>query len=248
MPETGFDSAADAAGQLEASLDYLAATDWVSLGTQAHGEMLARLQQAQAQLTAVNAAVLAAFTAQSGYEPDGHRSAMAWLTQPHEDVPRRGGRRDPLAAATGPARRHRRRDGGRDRLRVVGEGHRAAGPTRCRRRPRPGRPDPPGGRGAGVPLEDLEMLARSIWETWKAQHPDPDDGNGEPGDEDGFGDRRLRLGVTFGGAGKLTGDLAAGLRRQAAGDLRRARQAPRRVTGAAWSSASTTPSTMRCRG
>jgi hypothetical protein len=53
VPETGFGSAADAAGQLEASLDYLAATAWVSLGTQAHGEMLARLQRAQAQLTAV---------------------------------------------------------------------------------------------------------------------------------------------------------------------------------------------------
>ena len=55
------------------------ATDWASLGTQAHGEMLAQLQRAQAKLTAVNAAVLAAFTAQSGYEPDGHRSARAWL-------------------------------------------------------------------------------------------------------------------------------------------------------------------------
>ena len=79
MPEPGFGSAAAAAGMLDASLDYLAATDWASLGTQAHGEMLAQLQRAQAQLTAVNAAVLAAFTAQSGYEPDGHRSAMAWL-------------------------------------------------------------------------------------------------------------------------------------------------------------------------
>lgn len=61
----GIRQRADAAGQLEASLDYLAATDWASLGTQAHGEMLARLQRAQAQLTALNAAVLAAFTAQS---------------------------------------------------------------------------------------------------------------------------------------------------------------------------------------
>ena len=65
-------------------------------------------------------------------------------------------------------------------------------------------------RRPGCRWQDLEILARSIRETWKAQHPDPDDGNGEPGDEDGFGDRRLRLGVTFGGAGKLTGDLAAG--------------------------------------
>src|SRR5246127_216860 len=79
MPDAGFANAAEAAGMLDASLDHLAATDWASLGTAAHGEMLARLQRAQAKLTAVNAAVLSAFTAQSGYEPDGHRSARAWL-------------------------------------------------------------------------------------------------------------------------------------------------------------------------
>jgi hypothetical protein len=73
--EAGFGSAADAGGML----DYLATTDWASLGSQAHGEMLGQLQRAQARLTAVNAAVLAAFTAQAGYEPDGHRSARAWL-------------------------------------------------------------------------------------------------------------------------------------------------------------------------
>src|SRR6516162_443862 len=77
--EAAFGSAADAAAMLDKSLDHLAATDWASLGTQAHGEMLALLQRAQTRLTAVNAAVLAAFTAQSGYEPDGHRSARAWL-------------------------------------------------------------------------------------------------------------------------------------------------------------------------
>ena len=71
VPAAGFASAADAAGMLDASLDHLSATDWASLGTAAHGEMLARLQQAQAKLTAVNAAVLAAFTVQGGYEPDG---------------------------------------------------------------------------------------------------------------------------------------------------------------------------------
>ena len=79
MPAAGFASPADAAGMLDASLDHLAAVDWASLGTQAHGEMLAYLQRAQAKLTVVNAAVLAAFTAQSGYEPDGHKSARAWL-------------------------------------------------------------------------------------------------------------------------------------------------------------------------
>jgi len=78
--EAGFGGTADATDTLDASLDYLAATDWASLGSQAHGEMLARLQRAQSKLTAINASVLAAFAAQSGYEPDGHRSAMAWLT------------------------------------------------------------------------------------------------------------------------------------------------------------------------
>src|ERR1700751_3284102 len=79
MPDAGFANAAEAGGMLDASLDHLAATDWASLGPAAHGEMLARLQRAQAKLTAVNAAVLAAFTAQFGYEPDGHKSARAWL-------------------------------------------------------------------------------------------------------------------------------------------------------------------------
>src|SRR5262249_27527010 len=74
-----FTNTGEAAGMLDASLDYLAATGWAALGTAAHAEMLARLQRAQTKLTAVNAAVLAAFTAGNGYEPDGHRSAKQWL-------------------------------------------------------------------------------------------------------------------------------------------------------------------------
>jgi hypothetical protein len=80
MHEAGFGSTAEAADALDASLDYwLAAVDWASLGTAAHAEMLTRLQRAQARLTAVSATALSAFTAQSGYEPDGHRSPRAWL-------------------------------------------------------------------------------------------------------------------------------------------------------------------------
>ena len=101
MPEA-FASPADAVGMLDASLDHLAAVDWASLGTQAHGEMLAGLQRAQAKLTAVNAAVLSAFTAQSGYEPDGHRSARAWL------VNRAGMAKGAAGAAVGWDRRLRR--------------------------------------------------------------------------------------------------------------------------------------------
>ena len=200
----------EAADWLDAALGHLAATDWASLGTTAHGDMLRRLQRAQAKLTAVNAAVLAAFIAGQGYEPDGHRSAVQWLV--HRTGMSKG-------AALGAYGWHKR---------LARHGVIAAAMTDgtvleswAKAIAQWTDPLPPLERdqadeilleaaAAGVPLEDLEVFARSIWETWKAQHPDPDDGNGEPGDEDGFEDRRLRLGVTFGGAGKLTGDLAAG--------------------------------------
>jgi hypothetical protein len=208
VPETAFASPAAAAGALEASLVHLAAVDWASLGTAAHGEMLARLQRAQARLTAVNAAVLAAFTAQSGYEPDGHRSARAWLTN----------RAGMAKGAAGGAVAWQKRLARHARIAAV----MAAGDiTESWAREIAGWTDklPAEKRdeadailldaaAGGLPLDDVEVLARTIYETWKAQHPDPDDGNGD-GDEDGFGDRYLRLGTTFGGAGKVDGDLTA---------------------------------------
>jgi len=200
----------EAAEMLDASLDRLAGVDWASLGTAAHGEMLACLQRAQTKLTAVNAAVLSAFTAQSGYEPDGHRSARAWL------VNRNGMSKGAAGAAVGWGKRLRRHG----RIAAV----MAAGDiTESWAREIAGWTDklPAEKRdeadailldaaAQGLPLEDIAVLARKIDEAWKAQHPNPDDGNGDDGDEDGFGDRYLRLGTTLGGAGKLDGDLAAG--------------------------------------
>src|SRR5215471_12789345 len=202
-----FGSAAEAAGMLDASLDHLAATDWASLGTQAHGEMLARLQRAQARLTAVHAAVLAAFTAQSGYEPDGHRSARAWL------VNRTGVSTGAASGAVGWQKRLGRHGKIADVMAAgdISESWARQIATWTDRLPEGKRAEADAilldAAASGVPLEDLAILAQSIDETWKAQHPDPDDGNGETGDEDGFEDRSVRLGGTFGGAGKLTGDL-----------------------------------------
>ena len=210
MPEAVFASPADAAGMLSASLDHLAATDWASLGTQAHGEMLAYLQRAQARLTAVNAAVLAAFTAQSGYEPDGHRSARAWL------VNRNGMSKGAAGAAVGWDKRLRRH-GRIAAVMAAGDisdswAKEIAGWTD--KLPAEKRDEADqillDAAAGGLPLEDLAVLARKIDETWKAQHPDPDDGNGDEGDQDGSDDRYLRLGTTFGGAGKVDGDLTAG--------------------------------------
>jgi hypothetical protein len=195
---------------LDASLDHLAGTDWASLGTATHREMLARLQRAQSKLTAVSAAVLAAFTAQSGYEPDGHRSARAWL------VGRNGMSRGAAGGAVGWQKRLARH--GRIATAM------AAGDITesCAKDIADWTDKLPDGKrdeadeilldaaANGLSLEDLSVLARTIEETWKGQHPDPDDETGEPGDEDGFGDRRLRLGTTLDGVGRLNGDLTAG--------------------------------------
>ncbi len=207
MPDAGLASAADAAGMLDASLDHLAETDWAPLGTAAHGEMLARLQRAQAKLTAVNAAVLSAFTAQGGFEPDGHRSARAWL------INKTGISKGAAGAAVAWHKRlarHRR----------IAETMAAGDISESWAKEIAAWTDPlPAEKrdeadailldaaASGLPLEDLAVLARTIAENWEAQHPDPDAGNGEDGDEDGFADRYLRLGTTFGGAGKVDGDL-----------------------------------------
>jgi hypothetical protein len=208
--EAGSGSAAGAADMLEVSLDRLAATDWASLGTAAHGEMLVRLQRAQAKLTAVNAAVLAAFTAQGGYQPDGHRSARAWL------VNRTGIAKGAAGAAVGWQKRLGRHGKIADAMTAgcVSESWAREIAAWTDKLPVDKRDEADAilldAAAQGLCLEDLAVLARKIDETWKAAHPDPDDGNGEPGDEDGFGDRYLRLGTTFGGAGKLDGDLTAG--------------------------------------
>jgi Domain of unknown function (DUF222)/HNH endonuclease len=203
-------SAAGAADMLDASLDHLAATDWASLGTGAHGEMLARLQRAQAKLTAVNAAVLAAFTAQGGYEPDGHRSARAWL------INKTGISKGAAGGAVGWQKRLGRHGQIANVMAAgdISESWAKEIATWTDKLPADKRDEADAilldAAAQGLPLEDLAVLAQKIHETWKARHPDPDDGNGDDGDEDGFEDRYLRLGATFGGAGKVDGDLTAG--------------------------------------
>jgi hypothetical protein len=211
MPETVSASPAEAAAMLDASLDHLAATDWASLATAAHAEMLTQLQRAQAKLTAVSAAVLAAFTAQGGYEPDGHRSARAWL------VNRNGMSKAAAGGAVGWEKRLRRHA----KIAAV----MAAGDiTESRAKDIAGWTDklPADKRdqadeilldaaAQGLSLQDLAILARKIDETWKGHQPDPDDDSpGDPGDDDGYEDRYLRLGTTLDGVGKLNGDLTAG--------------------------------------
>ena len=210
MPDVRFGSAAEAAGTLDASLDHLVTVDWASLGTQAHGEMLAHLQRAQAKLTAVSAAVLSAFTGQSGYEPDGHRSARAWL------INKAGISKGAAGAAVGWHKRLARHGRIATVLAAgdISESWAREIATWTDKLPAEKRDEADeillDAAAQGLSLEDIAVLARKIDETWKTQHPGPDDGNGDTGDEDGFDDRYLRLGTTLDGVGALNGGLTAG--------------------------------------
>jgi hypothetical protein len=52
---------------------------------------------------------------------------------------------------------------------------------------------------AGAWLDDLKAIAAVAVQQWRAQHPDPED--------DGFDDRYVQVGTTFGGAACLRGNL-----------------------------------------
>lgn len=192
---------------LNAAFDHLTATDWASMGCQVQSEILAGLSGAQARLTAVQAQALAAFSAAGGYEPDGHGSARQWL------IGKTGISKGAANGAVGWSRRLGRHTTIAAAMAAGVISDSCAKEIASWTDPLPADERAKADEilleaaGRGCPLEDLAMLARVIRQTWKAQHPDPDDGNGNDADEDGFDDRSLRLGTTFGGAGKLAGDL-----------------------------------------
>lgn len=64
---------------LERALDRLNAADVASLPASVQAEALRALGQAEAKHTAAAARMLAAFTAQGGFEDDGHGTARTWL-------------------------------------------------------------------------------------------------------------------------------------------------------------------------
>ncbi len=195
---------------LTGALGHLSGTDWAAMGSAAQGEVLAGLQGAQARLTAVHAQILAAFTAAGGYEPDGYGSAMAWL------INRAGIAKGAARGAMGWQRRLRRhaRIAGAMAAGAVSESWGKEIAALTDPLPDPERDEADRilleAAAGGCPLDDLMLLARTIYETWKARHPDPDpDPGGGTGDEDGFEDRRLAMGTTLGGVGAIKGDLTA---------------------------------------
>jgi hypothetical protein len=72
-------SVSQALVMLDRALDYLNATDAASLPAGVQARALRALGRVEAKHTAARARVLAGFTAQDGFEDDGHGTARAWL-------------------------------------------------------------------------------------------------------------------------------------------------------------------------
>jgi len=193
---------ADALIMLDRALAALNAADAASLPTAVQAQALRALEQAEAKHTAARAQILAAFTAQDGYEDDGQGSARTWLTW-QTQVTR--------AAAAGAVGWARRLAAHPVIAAALAEGDISASWARavC------GWSDrlPAGMRGdadqilaaaaaGGAELADLAGLAQQMYERSRAGAPEDDD--------DGYADRRLVLDLTFAGAGRLVGDLTPG--------------------------------------
>ena len=191
-------STGQALAMVRAGLGYLADCDAGSLGTAAQAEALIGLEAAEAQHTAARAKILAAFTAQQGYEADGYYGPASWLRAITRVT------KGAAAAATGWARRLA--------AHPVIAAALAAGqlPVSLARLicdwtdklPEDYRADADGILLAavlgGADQHDLARLGREMLDRAQTS-PDRD--------SDGFEERALWLGTTFGGAGRLHADL-----------------------------------------
>ena len=191
-------STGQALAMVRAGLGYLADCDAGSLATTAQAEALIGLEHAEAQHTAARAKILSVFTAQQGYEADGYYGAASWLRAITKVT------KGAAAGATGWARRL----GGHPVIAAA----LAAGriPVSLARLicdstdklPEDLRDDADGILLAavlgGADQHDLARLAREMLERAQTS-PDRDN--------DGFEERALWLETTFGGAGRLQGDL-----------------------------------------
>ena len=191
-------STSQALAMVRAGLGYLADCDAGSLATTAQAEALIGLEHAEAQHTAARAKILSVFTAQQGYEADGYYGAASWLRAITKVT------KGAAAGATGWARRF---DGHPVIAAALAAGRIPVSLARLicdwtDKLPEDLRDDADGILLAavlgGADQHDLARLAREMLERAQTS-PDRDN--------DGFEERALWLETTFGGAGRLQGDL-----------------------------------------
>jgi Domain of unknown function (DUF222) len=191
-------STAQALAMVRAGLGYLAACDAAGLGTAAQAEALVALERAEAQHTAARAKILPAFTAQDGFQADGHFGAKSWL---------RAFTKITSGAAAGAGGWARRLAAHPAIAGALAAGHLSAswGRQICawtEQLPEDLRADADqillAAALGGADLHDLGALAQEMVERARTA---PDDG------DDGFNDRAVWLDTTIGGAGRVSGDL-----------------------------------------
>ncbi len=194
-------SPAGAMSSVLAGLSVLARADWAGQPSACQGRVLVELERAESVLVAARSAVLAAFTAQRGFEDDGQASARAWLTWQSRVT------RPAANTAVTWAKRLAEHPALADAL---AQGRLSVSWARqladwSDLLPEDARADADAilaaAAAGGLDLAGLGRLVEEIRR--RTATPDSD----RP--DDGFDDRALHLGTTLGGAGRLTGDLTA---------------------------------------
>ncbi len=193
-------SVAEALRAAHASLGYLNSPAAGELDAAACGEVLTSLGELQTKLAAARAGFLARFDAAGAHDADGYGTSAAWLAA--------------MARMSGPAAkaavRQMRQLNARPALADAlarGDISESWGAEIIEWTKK----FPAGLRGptdkilleaaaGGASLEDLKTIAAAAFEQWRARHPDPDEDNG-------FDDRYVSVGTTFGGAACIRGNL-----------------------------------------
>ena len=194
---------AEALAGLRASLALLNQVPAADLPGAVQAGCLRELARAESAYTAAHARMLAAFSASGAHEDDGQQSERAWLKWQTQIT--RG-------AAAGAVGWMHRLDAHPAVAAALAAGTVSVSWARhiCAwtdALPEDGRDDADGillaAAAGGAVLPDLAALAEEMRR--RTATPDPD--RGGPEGDDGFAERRVRLGLTFGGAGVLEGDL-----------------------------------------
>jgi hypothetical protein len=196
-------SAADALRMADVVADYLNSPAAAGIDGAACGEVLIALGGVQAKLAAAYAGFLRRFDAASAHHDDGYGSSSAWLAARAQLT-----KRDARATV-----RRMRRLGERKHLAEalatgdITDSWAAAIAEWTRKLPADMRDETDRilieAAAAGASLDDLATIAACAIENWRQRQPDPD----QP--DDGFDDRYVQAGTTFGGAGVIRGNLTA---------------------------------------
>jgi Domain of unknown function (DUF222)/HNH endonuclease len=202
-----FGSVAEALRMANATMDHLNSPA-AELDAAGCGEALRSLGEIQAKLTAAHARFLARFDAADAHDADGYGTSAAWLA-----AMARMSARDAKAAV----RQMRALGRHRPLAQALAAGEISASWAQqildwIKTLPGQLRNDTETilaiekiliqAAASGASLDDLKTILARALAQWQAAHPDPDR-------DDGFDDRYVQVGSTFGGAGVLRGNLTS---------------------------------------